>query len=357
MSNRLWLRWLPAVAIPAVIAAGAIIIPMQAGAAVSLPAKSPTDVLALAANSSVKTFSGTVEQTSNLGLPQLPTGSLASNSSTASALDLVTGSHSARVYADGPTKLRVQVLDSLAERDAIRNGTDLWLYTSSNNTATHAVLPSKIDTTVPNAGSVLTPAQAAAQFLAKVDPSTDVTLAKNASVAGRNAYELVLTPKTSATLVGSVSIAVDAETGLPLKVEVDARGQKDPAFTVGFTSLSLDTPSADLFAFTPPAGATVKQQSIPTNPATPETGTSTHPKPTVTGTGWDAVVQLPAGSAPSSITSNPLFAQLTTPVAGGRALSTSLVSVLLTDDGRIFAGAVPVSRLQAAAGPVTGTRR
>jgi hypothetical protein len=49
------------------------------------------------------------------------------------------------------------------------------------------------------------------------------------------------------------------------------------------------------------------------------------------------------------LTSNPLYGELTTPVAGGRALSTSLVSVLLTDDGRVFAGAVPVSRLEAVA--------
>ncbi len=36
-------------------------------------------------------------------------------------------------------------------------------------------------------------------------------------------------------------------------------------------------------------------------------------------------------------------------VDGGRALSSTLVSVLITDDGRVFAGAVPVERLQAAA--------
>ncbi|MFI5061004.1 MAG: hypothetical protein ACHP7F_06130, partial [Actinomycetales bacterium] len=74
-----------------------------------------------------------------------------------------------------------------------------------------------------------------------------------------------------------------------------------------------------------------------------------HPKPVVTGNGWDAIVTLPAGSAPASLTSSPLFAELTTAVSGGRALSTSLVSVLVTADGRVIAGAVPVSALQAVA--------
>ncbi|WP_345764670.1 LolA family protein [Diaminobutyricibacter sp. McL0608] len=348
MLTRAWLRWLPAVAVPAVIAAGAVIIPMQAGAAVNLPARTPSELLALVANSKVEAFSGTVEQTSNLGLPQLPTTGPGSDSSDASILDLVTASHTARVYADGPTKQRVQVMDSLAERDAIRNGTDAWLYQSKDNSATHITVPAKSANEPSTQDGVVTPAEIADKLLAKIDPSTTVTLGDNQSVAGRNAYELVLTPKTSATLVGSVAIAVDAETGLPLQVVVDARGQHDPAFTVGFTSIDLATPSASMFTFTPPAGATVKQQALPKAPTAPKQE-SGHPKPTVTGTGWDAVVELTVGSVPASVTSNPLYGELTTPVAGGRALSTSLVSVLLTDDGRVFAGAVPVSRLEAVA--------
>ncbi len=43
-----------------------------------------------------------------------------------------------------------------------------------------------------------------------------------------------------------------------------------------------------------------------------------------------------------------LLDSLTTPVEGGRALQTALVSVLLTDDGRVLAGAVPVDVLVAA---------
>ncbi|WP_193571063.1 LolA family protein [Diaminobutyricibacter tongyongensis] len=348
MSTRVWLRWLPAVVVPAVIAAGAVIIPMQAGAAVNLPAKTPSEVLALVAGSQVETFSGTVEQSSNLGLPELPTTGPGSNSSQASMLDLVTGSHTARVYADGPTKERIQVMDSLAERDAIRNGTNAWLYTSKDNTATHITLPSKTASAPASPEQALTPSEVADKLLAKVDPATTVTLGDNQSVAGRNAYELILTPKTSGTLVGSVAIAVDAETGLPLRVVVDARGQHDPAFSVGFSSIDLGTPAASLFTFAPPAHATVKEQALPTTPGT-HTETGTHAKPTVTGSGWDAVVELKVGSVPASVTSDPLYGELTTPVSGGRAFSTSLVSVLITDDGRVFAGAVPVSRLEAVA--------
>ena len=70
--TRAGLRWLPAAVVPAVIAVGALAVPLQAGASVDLPEKSPQDVLALAADSSVDHLSGTIEQASRLGLPELP---------------------------------------------------------------------------------------------------------------------------------------------------------------------------------------------------------------------------------------------------------------------------------------------
>ena len=45
-----------------------------------------------------------------------------------------------------------------------------------------------------------------------------------------------------------------------------------------------------------------------------------------------------------------LYEQLTTPVDGGRLLSSTLLSVLVTDDGRILVGAVPGETLLEAAG-------
>ena len=61
---------------------------------------------------------------------------------------------------------------------------------------------------------------------------------------------------------------------------------------------------------------------------------------------------LPAGEdaeALAELTASPLYTQVTDAVDGGRTLSTTLVSVLITDDGRVFAGSVPVERLLAAA--------
>jgi outer membrane lipoprotein-sorting protein len=346
--SRTWVKWMPAVAVPAVIVAGVLAVPLQAGAAVDLPEKTPQDVLELAAGSTVDTFSGTLEQSSELGLPEIPGTGDAATAEFADALDLLTGSHTVRVYQNGADQSRVQVQDTMSERNLIQNGSDLWLYDSADNTAVHTTVP---DTATHPADPSYTPSDLAETFLAEVTPSTDVTLAENTQVAGRTAYELVLTPNSADTLVGSVSIAVDSETGLPLRVQVDARDADEPAISVGFTSLSLDAPSADLFTFSPPAGATVTEKTLPTS------GEAAHPERddsgiTVTGTGWDTIVSMPAGedaTALAELTASPLYNQVTEAVDGGRALSTTLVSVLIADDGRVFAGSVPVQRLLAAA--------
>jgi len=353
---RSWLRWLPAVVVPAVIGVGALAAASQAGAAVDLPPKTPEQVLAMVGQSTVRAFSGTIEQTSELGLPKLPVSGPAP-SGAAAALDLLTGSHTARVYVDGPANLRVQVMDTFAERDVVRRGSDVWLYSSEDNTATHVTLPAETKPEdAAKSGAVQTPAQLAHLLLSAIDPSTDVTVGANTTVAGRAAYDLVLTPRSSDTLVGSVSIAVDSETGLPLSVEVQARGQDKAAFEIAFTALTLQAPAADRFQFVPPPGATVKQQVLPAHTAMQQVSgaAASHSQlataqPTISGTGWDAVIELPAGAAPSALTSSPLFGQVTHAVTGGRMLHTALLNVLLTDAGRVFLGSVPVERLQAVA--------
>ncbi|HEY2642493.1 MAG TPA: DUF2092 domain-containing protein [Galbitalea sp.] len=349
MSNK-WLRWAPAAAAVVVVAGAAIAIPMSADATVSLPDKTPQQVLDLVASSTVTAFSGEITETSDLGLPALPAGASgrSGGSSIASDLSLITGTNSLRVYVDGPKNVRLQDLESLGERDVIRHGTDVWVYDSKDNSVGHATATQKSGTTYksPDAAApdYTTPDSMAKNLLAKLDTTSTITVGEATDVAGRSAYKLILTPKSSDTLVGSVSIAVDAETGLPLGVTVHAKGQSTPAFSIGFTSLSLAKPSASLFDFTPPAGAKVTELQKPDN-----TGTHAKPKTTVTGTGWDAVVTVSAAGSLGELSTSSEFAQLTSPVAGGRVLHTSLFNVLFMTDGRVIAGAVPVARLQAVA--------
>ncbi|RFA13545.1 hypothetical protein B7R22_12840 [Subtercola boreus] len=380
--STVWKRWIPAAVAGVVVAGAAVAVPLSAGATSGLPEKSPQEVLALVAGSTVTAFSGTVEQTSDLGLPTLPsgTGSGSGSASTSgaastsdasgsdgsagtaaaasSALDLLTGTHTARVYVDGTTgsgNLRVQVLDRLAERDVIKQGDTLWLYDSGKQTAVHATPTATPDAVPTGPEQTATPQQLAEKFLEAAGSTTDVSVGGDVTVAGRSAYDLVLTPQSGSTLIGAVSIAVDSETGLPLRVEVTAAGASNPAFSSSFTSLDLSTPSADLFSFTPPAGTTVTEKAVEKPSAAsggatePSHSESDAPKPVMTGSGWSSIVELPAGSESSALTSSPLLAQLTTPVSGGHLLSTTLLNVFVADDGRMFAGSVSAEALEAAA--------
>ncbi len=356
-----WVRWLPAGIVPAFIVAAAAVAPTLAEASPQLPEKSAQELLELVAASSDSAFSGTLEQSSELGLPELQSmgPSAGTTDGPAAALELLTADHTAQVHVDGPDKARVQVQDRLAQRDVVVNDDDVWYYDSRAQEAAHAVLPERDSGKYMMADGVTTPADLAAKFLATIDPSTEIEVGQNVSVAGRSAYELVLTPSTADTLVGAVTLTVDAETGVPLSFTVSAQGQEEPAFSVAFSSIDFTAPEAGLFEFTPPAGTTVTE--VPVNEhkdhAAPQRDPGT--EPTVIGEGWGSIVVLPAGSASEVFTATPdsedaaeaqaLLQQAFTEVEGGRVLETSLVTVFIADDGRVLAGAVGSDQLIAAA--------
>ncbi|RUQ09137.1 sigma-E factor regulatory protein RseB domain-containing protein [Curtobacterium sp. HSID17257] len=350
--------WLPA-AIAPVVVAGAIAAPVIANAAAEPVAGSdPTaaDVLASITASRTAQYSGTLSQTSDLGLPELPSGSGGSSleDDASDVLGLLTASHTARLYVGGEDEQRFQLTQQLAEQDVVRHGSDVWTWDSKARKAVHLTLPAGSD--APTAGAT-TPAQAAERAVAAITPSTRVSAPTTVRVAGHEAWQVTLTPRSDDTLVGTVRLAVDQQTGLPLRVTVTAAGQQDPAFQVGFTSLDYGAPDARLFDFTPPAGAEVTTKDLADAQQSGQDGRAHGGErggvePTVTGSGWDTVVELPAGDSARTTRdtdATALLDQLTKPVDGGRALQTSLVSVYLTDDGRVLAGAVPVSALVAAA--------
>ena len=351
-----FVKWLPAIVAPVVVA-GVVAAPAFAGQASGVrTTPSAASVLALVAKAKDAHYSGTLQQTSDLGLPDLPSSmSTGSGGQTTSILELLTAPHSARVYVDGPNKQRLQVLDSLAERDVIRNGRQVWSWNSKNDTAVHVTLPTmrEAQASAPSA----TPQSVADQLIARAGEDTRFRVSQGA-VAGRSVWTLTATPKTSGTLVSKAVVSVDEQTGVPLAAELDARGQQKAAVSIAFTTIDFGMPQASNFSFTPPAGARVKDKTPPAHAESPDhQSPGSFEGPTVTGSGWSSVVEVPAsaqngGSGLSGLTGSQskLLDELTQHVAGGRGLQTSLFSVLIKDDGTVYAGAVPLSALESAAG-------
>ncbi|MCW2779034.1 MAG: hypothetical protein JWN17_2759 [Frankiales bacterium] len=341
------LRW----AVPAVAAglvACAAVLPSAVSAAGRAPDLAPRSAAQLLVDLSTHrttALSGTVVQTSRLGLPKLPGAG-----DTTGPMSLTSGSSTLRVWSDGPDRQRVALLGSLAEYDVVHSGRDLWTYSSGKDEAVHRVLPAPDATEeAPVASAAPTsPADAAAAALKAVDPTTAVTVEEAVTVAGRDARQLVLTPKDTTTLVGSVRLAVDAVTSAPLRVQVFSTSDAvQPAFEVGFTDVTFATPDRSVFAFTAPPGAKVVEKAVPTSEGEHATAPSTEKAPTVLGKGWSRIVVASGVEVPAAQAG--MLDKVVTRVPEGRLLKTALVSALLTDDGRLLVGAVTPAALRAAA--------
>ena len=348
------LRWgVPVVAAAAVVVASTGVFSAQAGP--SLPPKTAGQLLVDLQGAEVDGLSGTVVQDSNLGLPELPQTGSGGGSGSATLTSLLTGSHTLRVWYAGEDKQRVALLGSLGETDVVRNGTDAWLWTSDSNSATHLKVPAgKAGAGEADLPAGVTPQRAAEAALQALDPTTAVSTASTSTVAGRDAYELVLAPKDTKALVGQVRLAVDAKTSVPLRVQVYPRNSSNgPAFQVGFTSVSFDVPGDAQFTFNPPPGAKVTEGALPTGPTPSAADRAKARQGTKTvGTGWTTVAVLPGPTTTDGALST--FVNQLQRVSGswgsGRLMTSTLVSALLTDDGRLIVGMVPPESLYAAAG-------
>jgi outer membrane lipoprotein-sorting protein len=287
-----------------------------------------------------------VEADNKLGLPsisQIP--------------QLADGKHSARIWTDGNGKLRLALPDGQSEQTIVDDGKTTWSWSSRDNEVTRAEHKESKDSKGPDnndQAKAIDPATAAKEIVTRTKEFSDISVDGTARVANRAAYELVLTPKASEkTLIREVRIAVDAELKMPLRVAVLTNGTSEPAGMVGFSQINVGPQDSKLFEFTPPANAkvTTPEAKDEKRQHKPEIGIEQAlqgENPQIFGTGWDTVVgsRIPA----EAMTKVPAEAQglvdrFTKKVSGnwgsGKLFTTKVATILIADDGRVVAGAVP----------------
>ncbi|WP_406458989.1 DUF2092 domain-containing protein [Streptomyces sp. NBC_01622] len=346
----------------------------------NLPKITAQQLLDKVAKSDVQQLSGTVKISTDLGLPDLgglessmlsgatKSGDGSSADPTAKLTELATGTHTLRVAADGPDKQKVSLLENAAEYSLIHNGKDVWGYDSQSNEVFHGTTSadtSKSDETR------ATPKGLTDEALKSVDDTTSVTVDGTEHVAGRDAYKLLIKPKQSGTTVGAISIAVDAKTGLPLKFTLTPASGGAAVVDVGFTQLSLAKPAASTFDFKTPKGAKVTTEDSADATKTAPDHSSKSGKseddlgkgladPTVLGKGWNSIAVLdtggkgiPTGSSSGGGDLGGFLSSLGDQVKGsfgsGTVYSTRLINALVTDNGKVYVGAVTKSALVKAA--------
>jgi len=367
-TSRPVLRWaVPAAAAVAVVGAGVAAKTLAVAAEPNLAPRSAAQLLVDLQTAQLDGLSGTVVERAELGLPSIP---LLTGDQSAQLTSLVSGKHTLRVWFSGPDKARVSLLGTQGQSDVIHNGTDTWVWNSQNATAQHYKgdpdTSGKSDHPLPS-DMPKTPQEAADLALKAIDPTTQVSTGTSAKIAGRDAYELILRPRDTSSLVGEVRLAIDAQEKLPLRVQVLARGNATPALEVAFTQVSFARPDNAEFAFNPPAGTKVEEQDPSAKAAE---GKQQHPgasgekqKSTIVGTGWTSVFVLrssdgPAGAADAADAKKAQDAIAQLPVGnGGHTFNSKLFSVLITDDGRVLIGSVTPERLaQVAADPAAALK-
>ncbi|HVD81299.1 MAG TPA: outer membrane lipoprotein carrier protein LolA [Propionibacteriaceae bacterium] len=325
------------------VVAGTGFVAATASAEKRLPTRTPQELLVDLQQARTDGLSGTVVERADLGIPAIPGADGRDN---AELTSLISGTHTLRVRYSAPDKARLAVLGTYSEYDLIRNGKDVWTWSSKDNAATHRTVTAEPGSTPSETPK--TPEEAANRVLKALEPTTTVTTDSSVEVAGRPAYELVLDPNDSNSLISQVRIAIDGDAKLPLRVQVFGTDNKI-VFEVAYTSVDFTRPDDAEFVFNPPPGAKVTEvQPSDKTPSAQDRKQSQDARKatTVVGSGWTAVAVTKVGDLSNSQSDQQLKAFLSKlqPVQGswgsGRLLAGTAFSAVWTDDGRLAVGAV-----------------
>ncbi|MGW2087755.1 LolA family protein [Streptomyces sp. NPDC001880] len=388
-------RYIVPVAVAGVAAATIGLVPALASSGdPDLPKISAQELIEKIAASDAEQLSGTVKISTDFGIPSLgglaesfapgDTGGKGGSSADPQErmTELASGTHTLRVAADGPDKQRLSILDDASEYSMIRNGDQVWAYDSKSDQAYHATedqagkeAGKKSGHPVPE-GVPTTPKALAEQVLKAAGPTTSVTVDGTAQVAGRDAYKLVVKPKQSGSTIGSVTVAVDAQNGVPLKFTLLPSSGGKAVVDAGFTAVDFSKPDASSFTFTPPKGTEVTEADDAKAqhkadkslggliPGVGELGAGDQgvKDAKVIGEGWNAIAEIttPGGTGLPSKASDDVPAEaqqfldalgdkVTGTFGSGTVFKTRLVNALMTDDGKVYVGAVTKDALVRAA--------
>ncbi len=196
------------------------------------------------------------------------TGLLSGQSSAPTSLGGLALGGSGRLWMQQGGGMRLEAQGGGSDFVVVAGKDGIWSYSSATNTATHYTAPAGSSASEPFSNpspqaSPADPLAAITSALQRFASTGTVAMGAQTSVAGEPSYLLVMTPTSTTTTVGSVQVAIDAKTFVPLRVQVFAKGDTSPTLSAGFTSVSYGHLGDGLFAFSAPAGATVHSSALP----------------------------------------------------------------------------------------------
>jgi hypothetical protein len=162
-----------------------------------------------------------------------------------------------RVWWQDRRTWRVATLRTTGETDVLHAGDRMlrWVYESRDVVVTpdpRVRFPNTVD---------LLPNELARRVLEDARPD-ELSRLPARRVAGRDALGLRLRPAQEQSAIRRVDVYVDRVTGLPLHVELFARGDSNPALSTQLRDVSFERPDPSTLAFEPPMGVRVDYDEI-----------------------------------------------------------------------------------------------
>jgi len=241
-------RWLVVGGVVAVLVA----LPGLVGA---VPARDrpvgPAELLGRVLASERVAYQGYAEARAGLGLPDVPRAGR--------VVALLGERTRMRAFVAGPHRWRVDELTPIGERDLYADGSATLLWDSGERRLTVTQGEAAVRFARP---ADLLPPELGRRVAAAAGAGEAARLGAR-RVAGVQALGLRITPRSAGTTLARADLWADAASGLPVRVELTAKGQGEPIVTSSFLDLRLGAPDPGHVRFDLPGDADVQRDEAP----------------------------------------------------------------------------------------------
>jgi hypothetical protein len=241
-------RWLVLLAAVALLTSVPVLVSLAPVTARALPA---ADLLQRVQASTAVPYQGYAESRASLGVPDLP------------AVDRLTtllgGITRMRAWVASPVDWRVDELSPVGERDLYHDASGTLEWSSGTRQVERTLGEPVVRFARP--ADLLPPELG--RRLAAAATAGEVQSIRPRRVAGVEALGLRIRPRSGDTTVGLVDLWADPSSGLPVRVELTARGGSGPIIVTTFLDLRQARPSEREVRFQPPPDARVEEDSAP----------------------------------------------------------------------------------------------
>lgn len=180
------------------------------------------------------------------------TNRLIDQSSIGGSSPLLSGA-SGRLWAAADGRVRLELQTDNGDAQVTSDGKTVTIYDATQQQAYRITLPPE-----QASGTDAPPTlQAIDRFLAQLGADVAISGAQPSNVAGREAYQVRVSPKHDGGLIGAAQLAWDAANGTPLRAAVYAAGNPDPVLELAATDISFGEVSASDLAAAVPTGTKV----------------------------------------------------------------------------------------------------